>query len=271
MFNRDAAPMRAAKKRSPRPASAGSRFLLAGLTFAIAGMASSQAHAQDAKTTMDKMIAVYKGAKSYAATKTTIRTADVQGKKSVITMSQQVKYQAPNKFSVTETASATGALAAQVGNGSMVTVSDGSMFWRYSSRQKQYMKQPIPAQSKGISVLQLLQLPGATPPEVKLVAPSTVSGRPALVVELMVPARPAAPGQPASPPSPVHFFIDKQNFHLLKITQTSGTMSAEVMFNPQNFNPAIPAATFHFSPPAGAKEVTPQPAPPGAGGPGAPR
>lgn len=238
------------------------------LTFALCvfpTLTAPAAYAQNAKTVMDKMIALYKGAKSYSGVKVVRQMVDREGKKSTVTNSTQIKYAAPNKFAVTATVSATGAIAAQVGNGSSINVSDGTTMWLYASRQKKYIKQPLPPAAKVVSLAQIAQIPDVPTASAKMLPPESVQGRPAFVVSLQLPGG-QRPGQPAPVSIVARIYIDKQNFHLLRISASTPGGPTDVTYGSQSFNVAIPASAFHFTPPAGSTEFKPPMGAPGAPG-----
>ncbi|HZO91261.1 MAG TPA: DUF2092 domain-containing protein [Chthonomonadaceae bacterium] len=244
-----------------------SALLLAGMPCA------SRAAGNQAQSVLQKMSALYRTARTYQGSMVAHQTLSGQNGKTLnLTQTQQIKFKSPNKLYTQTSVSATGALAARVPKDTTIRVTDGRTFWAYSSAKKLYVKQAVPPQSKGFSVYQILQLPAPEAASVKLLPSSSVQGHAAYVVEMMphlpqIPnLRPEDRAKLLKARQPARFYIDRQNYQLLKVT-VGGKNHAEIDFGPQVINGAIADSAFTFTPPPGAKQFTPSP----GGAPGTPR
>lgn len=237
-------------------------FAVALLGFAGAAV---PAHADlSASEIIAKMNAIYSTAKSFKGS--TIMQSSGKGpdgKPFTVTATQQVAYKSPNQFRVQVTASGTGAASKASGN-SQTVVSDGKTMYMYLPARKQYIKRPAPPQ---VPIQRIVQI-NVNGQNAKLMPASTVNGRPAYIVQIMPMLPPTLTAQQKQLVKPSLIAVDKQNFHLLRITQGG---NAQVMtFTGQTVNGNLPASVFAFSPPAGATEFKqPMPGAPG-GAPGAP-
>jgi outer membrane lipoprotein-sorting protein len=173
------------------------------------------------------------------------------------------------------TVTGTGAAANVNGKANSTVVSDGKNFYVYSPAQKQYMKRPAPPK---FPLQQLLAavIPNPATANAKLLPQTTVGGRPAFVVEIkpqMPPNLPANQKAQFAKVKPALVMVDRQNYHVVKIRQSSPEGSIEIDFGPQDLKTALPGKLFAFTPPPGAKEFVPPANTPAQGGstaPGAP-
>ncbi|HZP80796.1 MAG TPA: DUF2092 domain-containing protein [Chthonomonadaceae bacterium] len=276
MSIRTAALRRAATSRAPRnrfrPASG--VLMLSTLALALARPHTARA-AEDAQSILKKMAGAYSAAKTYQG-RITIKQAGKtpNGKAVTMTSKQQIKYKQPNRFFVNVSMNLTGVPNAPARNMDRIMVSDGTTVTVYMAANKQYMKQ------KGVPPLDLSKLlqglTGVNAPGATLLPPTTVQGHSAYVVQVKPDLSHLPPNLPPAERTkllasikPDKFFIDRQNYHLLRMTRSIGGSSMDVELESQVFNAAIPDTAFRFTPPAGAKEFVP-PRGPGMVAPGAP-
>ncbi len=258
---------------------------VAGAAAAVFAFGQPVNAAEDPGAILTKMARNYQSAKAYSATIITKQKGKTKdGKSFSLTKTQSIKFKAPNLVSVSVVFTGEGAAAGQVAQNNQLVVADGKILTAYSPMRKVYMKKPdLPT----VSVMDLLEilkrLPLAGGKNVSMLAATTVNGRSAYVIEIrpmmpanLTPDQQAKWKEAAAKANPLHLIVDKQNYLLLKITESATLGSVDVALNDQLLNGVIPNSAFTFTPPAGSKEVV-QPAPgaPGAGGPagvpGAPR
>jgi outer membrane lipoprotein-sorting protein len=245
-------------------------------TAALLCLVAPMAHAADpAQDVMRKMGDVYRNAKSFSgsvAIRQNLKGPD--GKPVSVTTDQQIKYKSPNLFAVVMN------VHVKQGSGnravSQTIISDGKTLYNWMPAMKQYAKHPAPPAVTFPVLLVNLKLavvPDPTKPVdgARLVSPTTVQGHSAYVVEIVPTKLPAnlPAAQKALAKIPVRLVIDKQNYHLLRVSKSGGGASLEIVFGPQTFNSSIASSAFHFHPPAGAKEAPPMPTMPGGTPPGA--
>jgi len=263
-----------------RSASIVRRALLVAAALLCAGGSAAVA-ADQTQDVMRKMGDVYRNAKSFSGS-VTIRQnlKGPDGKPASVKTDQQVKYKSPNLFAVVIK------INVKQGTGknqsvAQTLISDGKTLYNWLPARKQYMKHPSPPSVPFPLLLQNIKLaiiPDPTHPVegARMVSPTTLQGHSAYVVEIVTPANKLPAGMPPAQKAmalvPVHLMIDKQNYHLLRVSKSGGGMSLQIDFGPQTVNGAIPQSAFTFHPPAGAKEAvqptapTPGMMPPGAGG-----
>jgi outer membrane lipoprotein-sorting protein len=247
------------------------RGLLPTTAFALTALAAlaPSSEAQTVKEILKKVEDTYGKASAYQGSLLIKRSGKGQdGKPASVTQNQQIKYKSPNFVNMQVTVTGTGAAAALASRANSTVVSDGKNFYVYQPAQKQYMKRPAPAT---FPLRQLLSavIPGSNTPNAKLLAPASVKGRPVFVVEIkpqMPPNLPAAQKEMFAKVKPALVMVDKQNFQVLQIKQSSPDGSLVIDFGPQNLKPALPGKLFAFTPPAGAKEFVPPANTQGAGG-----
>ena len=249
---------------------------LSGLIVSAGGLLllnsflAGAAQAQDAKAVVDKTNAVYKGMKTLQATFETSMIAAGKGNATVQTEVKVVAGQKAN-INIHPVGKGSGAMGTQLTGMNMRIVDDGASSYMYMSKGNQFMKQkhsPLIFQS----VVSGYGLPysGMNPSTgaYKLLAPSSVDGKPVYVLEYTPPK--------SNGSTKIDLLIDKATYHIKqsKITQASAQASGSVTTVVKNeiLNAPIPANTFVFTPPSGAKEMKMPTGSPGAGGaPGAPR
>lgn len=248
--------------------------LLSTLALSLALPPAAQA-AENAQSILKKMAGAYSTAKTYQGRITIKQSGKAQNGKAVtMTSKQQIKYKQPNRFFINVSMNMAGVPNAPAQNMDRIMVSDGTTVTVYMAAKKQYMKQ------KGVPPLDLAKLlqglTGVNGAGATLLSPATVQGHSAYVVQIKPPIPSLPPNMPAAQKSkllasikPDKFFIDRQNYHLLRMTRNMGDSHIDVEFEAQVFNASIPDTAFRFTPPAGAKEFVP-PRGPGMGGPGAP-
>ena len=277
MFRLPAAPDRAAMVRG---------FGLAGgiLTVgALSVLAARPAAGETAGDVLKKMADLYSKAKSYQVSVTTIQAGkDPKGKAFKVTQTEQIQYQSPNRIHKSVRAAGsgpaiTGAFAQAITAKQGEIFSDGKTATMYVASKKMYQKQPAPPQVLIPQIVDLLRLvPGANRPGLTLL-PNTanVKGRQAYVIQVE-----PTPPPPTLKPDELkkykeglkqwkqfpRFMIDKQNYNLLEYTLQTAGGTATIDLTSQVFGGAIPARTFAFAPPPGAKEFKPKPPPTGPAG-----
>jgi|SRR5579883_1259853 len=260
-----------------RRAASLSRAFMA-VTLLTGALASQARAAESAQDVLKKLNAVYMGAKSFTGSLTVRQSGkSPDGKAVSVTFTQQIQYKSPNLFVVRTSASGTGAAAAQARNLSRLAVSDGRTVYNYRPSDNKYVKQPAPP---NIALAQILQfIPNAHRVNASIVSQTSAQGRPAYVVQVKLPSLPSLPPN-ATPQQkaqyqkivasirPPQFVVDKQNYHLLRLTQAAQGNEIQVTFGAQNMNANIAGNPFVFAIPRGATEVQmPAPTP---GAPGAP-
>jgi outer membrane lipoprotein-sorting protein len=273
--------------RSALPSCGGERMMRlltqAGLTtlplLAVVAVTVS-ARADSAGAILKKMVDTYSGANAYTATIITHQKGKTKdGKEFSLTKSQSIKYKSPNLVNVVVTFTGEGAAAGKVAQGDQTVVADGKTLTAYSPSRKQYVKKPDLPKLTVLDLLDILKkIPTRDAPNVKLLSSDTVAGRSVNVIQIspmmppnLTPEQQAKWKEAAAHANPLRLFVDKQNSLLLRIAESANGGSVDVMFENQLFNSSIPASSFTYTPPAGAKEITPPPsALPGGGLSGAP-
>jgi outer membrane lipoprotein-sorting protein len=170
-----------------------------------------------------------------------------------------------------------GAAAGKVAQGDQTVVADGKSLFAYSPSRKQYVKKPDLPKLTVLDLLDILKkIPTKDAPNVKLLSSDTVGGRSVSVVQIspMMPPSLTVEQQTkwkeaAAHANPLRLFVDKENASLLRIAETANGGSVDVMLQNQLFNSSIPASSFTYTPPQGAKEITAPVAPSLGGVPGA--
>ena len=252
----------AGNKRVPRPI-----FRAAGVVLPVIGLVvgclSSRADTPGA--ILKKMVDTYSGATAYAATIITHSKGKTKdGKQFSLTKSQSIKFKSPNFINVVVTFAGEGAAAGKVAQGDQTVVADGKTLTAYSPTRKQYIKKPDLPRLTVIDLLDILKkIPTRDAPNVKLLSAETVGGRPVNVVQVapmmppnLTPEQQKKWKDTTATMNPWRFYIDKENSSLLRIAETANGGSVDVILQNQLFNSSIPASTFSYTPPAGAKEIT---------------
>lgn len=233
-------------------------------------LASARGHAQDVPTILNKVVAVYKNAKSYQAQASISQSMKMGSQQRKQSTTISTKYKAPNKV----------ATIIQ-GPQSLQVYSDGKTMYVYSPTEKEYMKMPAPtslAQPGGMGAVsggdpsQMgAQLQAIFGKNAKKLPDKSVGGKPAFVIQSSQSGK--SPDGKASFQMTVTAFIDKATYMLrqlvLNSTQSQGeqkmVQTITISFASQQINPSLPDSVFAFKPPAGAKERQMQSAPGGIG------
>jgi outer membrane lipoprotein-sorting protein len=235
-------------------------LLLSALTLPAALPTASAESAQDV---LKKMAAVYETAKSFQGSVTQRQKGKTRdGKSATLTTTQQLHYKGPNLFHIQISATGTGAAAASASQMGITFVSDGKNIFIYRPAQKKYARQPSPPSLPLSKILRVI--PNPATPGLSLLSPTSVQGHAAYVVQVKPTKPPNVPPQQRAQVEayfktlkPTQYMIDKQNYHLLKITTAQGTNTSEIEFGPQTINGNVAPALFAFTPPAGTTEMTP--------------
>lgn len=199
--------------------------------------------AQDAQTILTKVSSVYTGMKTYQADMAMI-VASPQGKMNISTTIKK----SGEKMAMKINGSGGGAPAGAM---NINMVSDGKNVFIYMGMMNQYMKRPLDAATKA-----QMNKQGASPEDIikmakkgtlKKLADSTVNGKPAFVLE-------TKQGSGTS-----KIYVAKSNYHLLRVDGVSagaagmGAGNVTMTISNEKINPVLPASTFVFTPPKGAK------------------
>ncbi len=244
---------------------------------ALAASCMSARAADGPGAILKKMVDMYSGATAYSATIVTHQKGKTKdGKSFSLTKSQSIKYKAPNLVNVVVTFTGEGAAAGKVEQGDQTVVADGKTLTAYSPSRKQYVKKPDLPRLSVLDLLDILKkIPTKDAPNVKLLSSDTVGGRAVSVVQIspmmppnLTPEQQSKWKEAAAHANPLRLFVDKQNSLLLRIAETASGGTVDVSFENQLFNSSIPASSFNYTPPAGAKEISAQPAPGLGGAPG---
>ncbi len=239
------------------------KSILFAATVSLAILPALSSSADQAQDILKKMEGVYKTAKSFESSINIKQSGKSPDGKSVSASTmQQVRYKAPNLFTVLMKISLVGGPAKNKSQTEQI-VSDGKMVYQYNPQKKEYVKRPVPPSLPLPQFLQLvmqrLSLPRPGIPNTTLGKPTSLNGHAVNTIQIR-------PGTATAPP--FSFLIDKKTSHLLKITVTSPKINIDVDMSDQKMNANINSSVFAFRIPAGAKEV--QPTAPGARGPGGP-
>jgi outer membrane lipoprotein-sorting protein len=233
------------------------------LALALAAGFVMRAHAADtqAQGVLKKMTAAY-ALQTYQGTAVlTLKGETEDSKPFSLKGAQEVTYKSPNLFLVRAEGEAIG--------GTEIQSSDGKQRMTYHSANNQYMKMPLPFDaSKG--TLSLLSLFGVSvdPQSGKMVGSGAVGGHAAYLIQAMLlvpPLKPDATRQERAvyetfkkTLQPFDLAIDKKDYRLLRVVQTSGEpkMTRTLEFTRQSFNLALADSAFVFTPPPGAESAT---------------
>ncbi len=206
---------------------------------------------------------LYGNIRTFSARITAVRSGKTPKGSFAETISEQTYYKAPNIFFQHVNISGSG-LAAQVKQ-QLITVSNGSTILQYDALHKVYVKSPAPKTASPIAILQM-KFNLATAHVLKS---TSMFGRPCyeIQVEAQLPAK-FPPSVTKAQLAQIHehakvvLTIDKANHKLLQLYSAAAGLRETI--KGQVVNGSIPASRFHFTPPAGSKEVHPQ-APPTPG------
>ncbi len=236
-------------------------FTAAASIALFPALTSSADQAQDV---LKKMESVYNAAKSFEGSINIKQSGKGPDGKLVSAVTvQQVRYKAPNLFTVSMKISVVGGPKKNQTQTEKI-VSDGKIVYQYVPEKNEYVKRPVPPSLPLPSFLQLvmqrLSLPRPGIPNTTMGKPTSLQGRAVNTIQIR-------PGTSVTPP--FTFLIDKKTSELLKITVTSPKINIVVDMSDQKLNSNISPSLFAFKLPAGAKEIQP-PSPTGARGPGGP-
>ncbi len=251
-----------------------SAFVAASLALTLLSTLPSAASA-DGKEILTKTLALYKNAKSFQGTVIVKEIGSGKnGKQVVITRTERIQYQSPNKFHVEANSVASGLDTAQIQQlqaGNLKIFCDGKQTIIYSPLQNKFAKRPAPPAITLFQISEvLLKLQAINISSVKMLPNGgTVQGRPVVMIESVLPPLPktATPEEQKKlndylktiKQSP-RFSVDKEKNTLLNITQSIAGLSLQIDFTSQLFNPALPPSSFQFAAPKGATVVQAKPA-----------
>ena len=244
-------------------------FSVLALLAVVAGKANAE---KNGEQILSKVNAVYGTARSFEGNLITIQKGQTkEGKIGTVTVNQQLAYKDNGMFALHRNTVATG--GPKTVHDTSMAVSDGKHVTVYSPTLNKYQIKPTPPVK--ITLLVLLQgiIPASSNPGATLLAPTNINGRAAFVVQLRSPSAKDLPATvtPAQRQEFLtklksfhapEFTIDKENFHILKITRSMGPNSMELNFISQSLNGLIADSAFKFKVPSGAKlAVAPAPQP----------
>ena len=158
---------------------------------------------------------------------------------------------------VTPFGTPSGMLAATGGSMNAQMTDDGKVLYKYDKNKNQYSKEAH-IQNFRINPADIwFQMAGNS--DFKIEKTVKLNGRPTYVLQAL-PKQGAGPGVPVS-----RVFIDQATYQLKQLTMTgsfaggqgsqSQTMDMKLLVKHDQFNQPIPASTFKFTPPPGAKLV----------------
>lgn len=232
-------------------------LLAAAFIAGGASVARADAQAQDI---LKKMTAVY-DVRSFQGTVTRIETGFTDENKPFhVSSIEEVTFKQPNLFYIKNSGPGVG--------GTQISLFDGRETINYVSTRNQYTKMPPMAAGKSnVSVLSLLGV-SLDVQSGKLLSSTTLAGKSAYVVQAFPPVV-RLPGNVAAIDKnqmeqlrkllvPYELVIDKKDYRLLRITQTTPAikMIKTLDITQQTLNPNVADSMFVFTPPAGAKQVT---------------
>ena len=244
------------------------------LTVTFAATSQKSRAAEDPGALLKKMVDTYSNSKSYTGTVISHQKGkDNTGKAITVLKTQVVKYKSPNLVNVVVTISGTGVPASQFAQGNQTVAADGKTVILYRPAQKAYIKKPDLPKLNLTDVVDVLRgMPTKTNEYMSVLPSETVKGRAVYVVMIKPAMNPKwTPDQQAKwkemlkKATPLHLYIDKQNFALLRIMQDMNGNNLDILLENQLFNPTIPGSAFTFTLPPGSKEIV-APAQPAGGG-----
>lgn len=210
-----------------------------------------------AQQVLQRMSAAYANLKSLAL------SINLSGSPEVPRMSATVNWQKPNRFAV----------SVMRGTSTMRTVSDGKTLFRTMSTQpKQYLKMEAPAQVQNLSGAMMAaatgefifssldsMLPAMRAPMVRSLTLSEGETPETQIVTALGALRPDGTSDQFT------FVVGKKD-HLLRQVRASLARGGKTIVGSETYSnlrvdPVLPAATFAFTPPKGAKMIAPPPAP----------
>ena len=231
-----------------------------GLAALIAMSSSSVARADaQAQDILKKMAAVY-DVNTFQGTATLTQTGTTDDNKPYrLNSIEEVTFQRPNMFYIRSSGPGVG--------GTQISVFNGKEEISYTSAQNHYSRWPSRGGTSATSVLALLGVRFDVQSG-KILSAVTVAGKAAYLVQVTPPISPLPANAPAADRRqleqlrkmlvPCELAIDKKNYHLLRVTQTTPTSKASRVteITQQTFNSNIENSAFVFTPPAGAKLIS---------------
>ena len=238
-------------------------FSLFLLSAVFAGGNAAVAHAQaQAQDILKKMAAVY-DVSSFQATMTRSETGTTdENKPYTMSSVEEITFKRPNLYAIKNSGPGVG--------GTQIVVFNGKETINYISARNQYTKQPV---VPGAAANQNTFLPGLLGIRFDLqsgrvVGSTTLGGKAAYVVQVAPPVAALPLNAPTKAKAqleqlkkmlvPYELAIDKKDYHLLKVTQTTPAikLTKTLEITRQTLNPNVADSVFVFTPPPGAKLVT---------------
>lgn len=234
-------------------------YFAAALAVAAGACAPVAARAQAASDIYKKMSDVYSFAKSYQGTIVRTRKGKTpDGKPASRIETVHISFKAPNKYLVNNTVAVSVGGKNQKSDQMMTT--DGKALYMYSAEKKMYQRGQILNENILGRFFALLNPVNGF----ALLPDTTVNGRAAFAIKPNMPTK-GTPEQLANAKKiAITIMIDKQNYQFLKMTIVSANGSDTQAVNGQTVNGPVPDNIFSWTPPAGYKEIKPQPAQGGA-------
>ena len=238
-------------------------FSLRLLSAIFAGSGSVAAHADaPGQSILKKMAAAY-DVSSFQGTITRNETGTTdENRPYTLSSVEEITFKRPNLYAIKNSGPGVG--------GTQIVIFNGKETINYVSARNQYSKQPTLPGSAANPNTSLLGLLGARfdAQSGRLVGSTTLGGKAAYVVQVVPPSSALPLNAPAKAKAqleqlkkllvPYELVIDKKDYHLLKVTQTSPAikMTKTLEITRQTLNPTVADSAFVFMPPPGAKQGT---------------
>ncbi|HEV2471249.1 MAG TPA: hypothetical protein VGS41_01195, partial [Chthonomonadales bacterium] len=178
------------------------------------------ARADKAQDVINKVVALYNGARTFKGTIRIVQSQTLGGQTSSVSMSQDLEYMRPNlisSYSIINSSRQGKAMPTSKGR----VCSDGKTIYKYDMNRKLYEKGPAPPEISLATLLALVPRPGTA--KFTLAADTVYNGRPAYVVILtpLIPANVPANIRPQllAMSKPQKLTIDKRTSQLLRVTR----------------------------------------------------
>ncbi len=239
----------------------GVNLCMLSAVFACGGSAVAHADAQ-AQDILKKMAAVY-DVRSFQGTVTRNETGTTdENKPYTLSSVEEITFRQPNLYTIKNSGPGVG--------GTQIVMCNGKETISYASARNQYVKQPVlpgAAVNQNTSLLSLLGI-RFDAQSGRLVGSTTMGGKAAYVVQVVPPSAALPLNAPAKEKAqleqlkkllvPSELVIDKKDYHLLKVTQTTPAMKMmkTLVITQQTLNPNVADSVFVFTPPSGAKQGT---------------
>lgn len=248
------------------------RAYRSGLSALLLAMSIGAAAAPDAAAIMKKAAEAMSKAKTYQSEWRMVVSMGTMGS---MTLNMTMKMTNDGKaFVKTEpSGQGTGMMAAGAAMASSTTVSDGKTMYMYMKAMNSYMKMPVPKDSNPAISGQFGAL-NQKDAAYKLVGSEYVRGRKCYVIDVKPKMPTTGPGAGMKPT--VTAYVDEQTGRLrqmkTRMTMPGGppgpsngqgnqqkptpmVMTSTMVLLSEKINAPIPASTFKFTPPAGAREM----------------